>query len=64
VREHVDHAFDGKGFARVDPGNAALGDRRCNDTGMREAGRIELAGIFRRTGDLARPSMRDVAVPM
>ena len=52
VRQHIDHAFNGKGFASVDPGDAALGDRGCNDTGMCEPGHIELAGVFRRAGDL------------
>ena len=52
MRQHVDHAFNGKRLARVDARDAALGDRGRNDAGMREAGRIELAGIFRRAGDL------------
>ena len=52
MREHVDHAFNRKRLARVDTGDPALGDRGCHDAGMREAGCIELAGVFRRAGDL------------
>ena len=52
MREHVDHACNGERLARVDTRDAAFGDRRRNDAGMRETGRVELAGVFRCAGDL------------
>jgi hypothetical protein len=64
MRQHVDHAFNGKRLARVDARDAALGDGGCNDAGMRKTGRIELAGVFRRAGDLGAAIDADVAVPM
>src|SRR5215471_21049206 len=52
MRQHVDHTCNGECFAGVDPGDAALGDRGCNDAAMRQTGRIELGGVFCSAGDL------------
>ena len=51
VREHVNDALDGKRLVHIDARDPALGDGACNEAGMREAGCIELAGVFRRAGD-------------
>ena len=52
MREHVNHAFDGKRLARVDARDATPGNGGCHDAGVREARRIELTGIFCLAGDL------------
>ena len=52
MREHADHTFEGKRLARVNARDATPGNGGCHDAGVRKAGRIELAGIFRLAGDL------------
>ena len=64
VREHVDHASDAERIARVDARDATLAIVEGDDAAVREAGCAEFGGVFRRAGDLAGPSTRDVAVPM
>ena len=39
VREHVDHAVDAQGIARVDARDPALGDGGCDDAAVGEVGR-------------------------
>ncbi len=52
VRNHVDNALDAQGGASLDPGDAALRDRRRDDAPVRKPGDIELGGVFRGAGDL------------
>src|SRR5258707_8585756 len=52
VREHINHACDGERIAWINARDTALGDGGGNNAGMRKAGCIELAGIFRDAGDL------------
>ena len=62
--EHVDHACDLQRLAGVDAHDAALGDGRGDDAAISEIGTLNSPAYFAAPVTLARPSMRDVAVPI
>src|SRR5947209_2328388 len=52
VREHVDHAFDGKRFAGVDARDPAFCNARGNERTVRKIVSRVFGGVFRRAGHL------------
>ena len=50
--ENVEHAFDAQRLACVDTRDAALGDRRLDDSRVGEAVGVVFAGIFGGAGHL------------
>src|SRR5215213_5377235 len=54
MREHVDHAVDAQGIARVDARDPALGDGGRDDAAVGEVGRADVGRVLRRAGDLRR----------
>jgi hypothetical protein len=64
VSQHVEHAIERKRPACIDLRDAASGDGRGDNTAVDEIGSAEFAAYCAEPVTFARPSTREVGVPI